>query len=691
MMRLGCAALGLGALALADDDRTVLAWTRSTEGCGEDINIPNAVSRVVWATGRDAPKTAEDDERVNYHAHRGAESLFMRDKDYKKDKSHEEPGVKHFEVGPENAVIPADALNDPETDNVTSYICGLARMPEWLLDGKKRHIVKTDIDITPGNYQKVHHVIMYACNAEMDEIIEANPEWMGMLDKPMSCHAGNHGQPVMPNMIQSKCKTLWAGYAIGGMPTVYPPAAGLPIGRDYFQYFFWEYHYDNYDQKETLDSSKMQIWYTEELRPNDLGVFMVGDVRGISIPARETAFVKRTTCRGRGPNGEDGCLSEKVIGEDGIHITHTLMHSHLAGRALYANVVDAAGDVQKILGEEHYYDFNLQSYVELPDTVHVKPGQSIDVTCIFNTEDRDGPTPGGIGTRQEMCLGFFAYYPRKDLWYCRWYDDEEQDDPELLKGGNSCEMHRTHEIDHFQVPGLSIVKSKTFADLIKKRDQCAEVQAPRNVRSPDLSDVEAFLQGFERHARLSSEGQPRFDLYWTFHKDHGEIDFAVDAATANWIGLGFSPNGDMKGADMVMGWVTDDGDVHMTDRFATSHRMPKVDDTQSIWSVAGGRFSSHEKGMPVKAISFEKYQDYCANYPAKRNGDCKAAQCGSYQKIGAIKACVLKSKDKKRVRCKKFGGYVQDGAKHCQLAGCTLKKVKDDGHVKCGGKPFAQD
>ena len=37
----------------------------------------------------------------------------------------------------------------------------------------------------------------------------------------------------------------------------------------------------------------------------------------------------------------------------------------------------------------------------------------------------------------------------------------------------------------------------------------------------------------------------------------------VHVATQGWVGFGISPNGDMKGSDVIMGWVTDDGDVKL--------------------------------------------------------------------------------------------------------------------------------
>ncbi|KAF4518097.1 hypothetical protein B566_EDAN007798 [Ephemera danica] len=58
----------------------------------------------------------------------------------------------------------------------------------------------------------------------------------------------------------------------------------------------------------------------------------------------------------------------------------------------------------------------------------------------------------------------------------------------------------------------------------------------------------------------------RTHLSWTY--DDKSISFQIEAPTRGYVGLGFSPNGGMTGADIVIGWVDDDaGDPHL----AVSH------------------------------------------------------------------------------------------------------------------------
>ena len=39
--------------------------------------------------------------------------------------------------------------------------------------------------------------------------------------------------------------------------------------------------------------------------------------------------------------------------------------------------------------------------------------------CEYDTRERPGPTFGGLSTREEMCLAFVLYYPRRPLADCR--------------------------------------------------------------------------------------------------------------------------------------------------------------------------------------------------------------------------------------------------------------------------------
>ena len=51
-----------------------------------------------------------------------------------------------------------------------------------------------------------------------------------------------------------------------------------------------------------------------------------------------------------------------------------------------------------------------------------------------------------------------------------------------------------------------------------------------------------------------------YGLHWNFTRSTETIYFAVNVSTTGWIGFGLSPNGQMPGSDVVIGWVSNAGE-----------------------------------------------------------------------------------------------------------------------------------
>ena len=58
-----------------------------------------------------------------------------------------------------------------------------------------------------------------------------------------------------------------------------------------------------------------------------------------------------------------------------------------------------------------------------------------------------------------------------------------------------------------------------------------------------------------------------YELFWSYDLDAKTISFAMRVHTEGWVGFGISPNGQMPGSDVVLGWVDEDGKVflHVSD------------------------------------------------------------------------------------------------------------------------------
>ena len=59
--------------------------------------------------------------------------------------------------------------------------------------------------------------------------------------------------------------------------------------------------------------------------------------------------------------------------------------------------------------------------------------------------------------------------------------------------------------------------------------------------------------------QFSRQLHDRYTVYWTYDPMAEEVSFAVFVLTTGWIGFGLSPNGQMPGSDVVIGWVDDGG------------------------------------------------------------------------------------------------------------------------------------
>ena len=61
--------------------------------------------------------------------------------------------------------------------------------------------------------------------------------------------------------------------------------------------------------------------------------------------------------------------------------------------------------------------------------------------------------------------------------------------------------------------------------------------------------------------QLDNEGH--YTMFYSYDDDSSILRIAVLVETTGWIGLGISPNGQMPGSDVVMGWVDQSGEAFL--------------------------------------------------------------------------------------------------------------------------------
>lgn len=67
-----------------------------------------------------------------------------------------------------------------------------------------------------------------------------------------------------------------------------------------------------------------------------------------------------------------------------------------------------------------------------------------------------------------------------------------------------------------------------------------------------------FSKEYHFSAAIAGEN---YILHWNTDMQREELAIAINASTTGWVGLGFSPNGQMPGSDMIIAWLADSGEV----------------------------------------------------------------------------------------------------------------------------------
>ncbi|XP_025837314.1 MOXD1 homolog 2 [Agrilus planipennis] len=103
---------------------------------------------------------------------------------------------------------------------------------------------------------------------------------------------------------------------------------------------------------------------------------------------------------------------------------------------------------------------------------------------------------------------------------------------------------------------------------------------------------------------------PDYRLLWSLGPGPQDITFELQVRTLGYVGFGFSKNGQMAGADMIIGWV-DQGQVYFQDRHVKEtpgnlmDREPEVDPSQDYQLLLGYENNTHT------VLRFRRRLDTC--------------------------------------------------------------------------------
>ncbi|XP_078608050.1 DBH-like monooxygenase protein 1 homolog isoform X2 [Branchiostoma floridae x Branchiostoma japonicum] len=384
-------------LATENDTHTIVCFTRRIVLCdSNDKTVNNGTNRVIWAWHADDPT---DERSLLYHGatNRGSRSLQIL---YPRTEQALPDDVQTLELLNVNYSVPGNRH--------TTYLCRGIKIPDL---GGKKHLIRWEPVIQPGNEGAVHHFVLYTCGQEPADL---------------DAHDGQEGicYSNMPDEWYHCTITLLA-WAIGGTGFNLPQNAGISIGdTNDPKFLMLETHYDNPDMRDDIvDSSGLRLYLTSTLRTNEVGVLQVAvEVRqSQKIPPGSASHTTVAHCYSE-------CLQQGMedVSASALNVFAAFPHAHLAGRTVNIRHVRGANELQEIFKDE-FYDFNYQETVPLEETRQVLPGDSILMECTYDTTDRSDVTYGGLATANEMCIAWLLYYPKMALTRCEswpmsdWY------------------------------------------------------------------------------------------------------------------------------------------------------------------------------------------------------------------------------------------------------------------------------
>ncbi len=195
---------------------------------------------------------------------------------------------------------------------------------------------------------------------------------------------------------------IWT-WAPGGEAWYLPDEAGFLVGDGAGGNVTLrlQVHYNNpLGDSGVVDKSGLDVYITPNLRPNNAGTMVFGDIENIAIPPGMAAYEHVATC---------GSAATAALFVEPIHVFGTAMHAHDLGRKLWSDV-NRGGSRAYELNRDDPYNFASQ-HMNRVEAV-IEPGDEVQTHCIYDSTARSETTIGGPGTEQEMCWNIVTYYPQ---------------------------------------------------------------------------------------------------------------------------------------------------------------------------------------------------------------------------------------------------------------------------------------
>jgi len=242
----------------------------------------------------------------------------------------------------------------------------------------------TGFEVLPSNREIAHHMILYAPIGEtaLQQAVEMDAAEAGA---GYSCYGG----PGIDNR-------MIAPWAPGSDQWFYPEGTGVRMEEG--QKLILQMHYSNASE-DPLDSTTVNLNIQETIDKELFTEFFVHS--DLEIPPNESSHVERLKRKVQFFSNYDGPIMLHAIGP----------HLHKLGVSGSARLIREDG-TESCLVDVPHYDFNWQRTYTYETPIRMEPNDQFELTCEFDSSDKDSMTYWGDGTNDEMCLmTIFATLP----------------------------------------------------------------------------------------------------------------------------------------------------------------------------------------------------------------------------------------------------------------------------------------
>jgi hypothetical protein len=391
-----------------NNNRTVISFTRRLD-TGDKFDIPikkDDTIRMIFS----ARETGSPSSEGSFLMHTKAKVLSLVV--YKSAQTTLPATSNAFNINSEVISLKYDKFPVPNTK--TNYVCKFFNLKELLKVQKnvstlpKLHAIRFEAII---DTRTVHHILIFGCPS-------------GTVQQPGYIDCGN--------AMNKDCTTVIGLTGPNSDDMNMPPEAGFLWGSDDTEVVYMQVHYENPTlSSNILDSSGFKIYFTDVLRPYNLGVTIFGTpMQKIRLPPGQNSVVISDTCT-------SSCTQQ--LGSKGIKIAFVALHGHTLLRKIRLEIASQA-KVDNTTFRTDAFDFEVQ-YMNLPNTPYqVNAGDQLTTICEYDTSKIANITYGGEATNNEMCFSFVGYYPKESgmqtcmSGFCLY---NTQTPPPLLPTGSS--------------------------------------------------------------------------------------------------------------------------------------------------------------------------------------------------------------------------------------------------------------